>query len=260
MFRFRRGPGTPARTAPGPASAPPSAAAAAVALAASAALLLTACGTQQQGGPPAIRTSETAPGVATATKPCPKMDLSHGGAPPALVQGSIPANTPEAQALARAFSPPKRGGGPYARYADIYSDFIVDQPHGRVVLCVTDLKRGKEWVEAVRRSHPDVDTTRVDLYRGRYAHVRVAAAGERLHDWKKYAHPIHTVSIDGSDLTVGSSPAGAASKEFREQLTKDAGVAVRVEAGSPAEAAGGDMPRGPQPAYRQPNAPAGPSS
>ncbi|MEU8886980.1 hypothetical protein [Streptomyces sp. NPDC048442] len=197
----------------------------------------TACGTDPGSG-----RSDTARPEPGGVRACPTGDLTSRALP--TVDGT-PANTPEARALAEAVDPPKRGTGANAAYYDTYSSMTVDQPVGRVALCVTDLDRGRAWAAAVAKAHPKVDVSRLDLYRGRWSAKEVEAASERI--WrhqKQYAFPIRTTGHDGATgLTVGTTAAGAKSKDFRERLARDAGpVAVRVEAVDELRPAdGGDM-------------------
>ncbi|GHH39274.1 hypothetical protein [Streptomyces candidus] len=200
--------------------------------------LTAACGTE-----PGDR-ADGAPARDLADRVCPVVDATAQDLP---TQDGTPMNTPEASALAAAVDPPKRGTGANAAYYDVYSDLIVDQPAGRVALCVTDLERGRAWRAAVAKAHPEVDVERLDLYRGRWSKKTLDAAGDRV--WrnpKQYAFPLHTLSRDGTKgLTVGTSAEGAKSADFRKQLTENAGgVAVRVEATGPVEALGGDVKRG----------------
>ncbi|MFJ2743619.1 hypothetical protein ACIO3O_28665 [Streptomyces sp. NPDC087440] len=204
----------------------PSACAAAVLVAG----LLVGCGTES------VATPERPGGRA-----CPTDELRPD---PAATE-----NTPEARALADALDPPKRGTGAHAAYDDTYSSMEVDRPRGRVTLCVSDLGRGRAWVAAVRKAHPDVDTGRVDLRLAGWSKKEVDAAGERVRKHaaqyeKEYGFPVSTLSLDGAKgLTVGTSREGAASREFRERLVREAGaVAVRVEV---AHEVGGDLARRP---------------
>ncbi|MFF0744313.1 hypothetical protein ACFYVL_28335 [Streptomyces sp. NPDC004111] len=202
-------------------------------------LLTTGCGTAIVADDPLPEPRTEAPGKPGTAPPCPSPGLSSA-------RGTAGANTPGANALVAALGLREREGAPYTTYADIFSKVIVDHPRGRVALCVTDPVRGEAWVAAAGKAHPGVDTTRVDLYRGRYARHETQAARERLRDWASYPFPIHVVAVDDAGLRVTTSPAGARSKEFREQLTKDAGLAVRVEAGEPVLPLTGDRPRPPR--------------
>ncbi|WP_433546461.1 hypothetical protein ACQPZG_16195 [Streptomyces sp. CA-294286] len=199
--------------------------------------LTAACGTD-----PGHRV-ETAPARDLADRECPGVDATARDLP---AQDGAPVNTPEASALAAAVDPPKRGTGANAAYYDVYSGLIVDQPAGRVALCVTDLERGRAWRAAVAKAHPEVDVERLDLYRARWSQKALDAARDRVwRDPKQYAFPLHTLSGDGTKgLTVGTSAEGAKSADFRKQLTENAGgVAVRIEATGPVEALGGDPKR-----------------
>ncbi|MFJ6696424.1 hypothetical protein ACIQM4_10155 [Streptomyces sp. NPDC091272] len=188
--------------------------------------LSTACGSDPGG-----RTDTVRPRSGDV-RACPTGNPDPRGLPTRDGDGS-PMNTPEARALADAVAPPKRGTGQNAAYYDIYSSMTVDRPPGRVALCVTDPARGRDWVAAAAKAHPGVDFARLDLYRGRWSAKEVQAAGARvLSHAGQYGFPIRTLSQDGATgLTVGTTPAGAASRDFRTRLAGHAGtVAVRVRA------------------------------
>ncbi|HET9655363.1 MAG TPA: sigma factor-like helix-turn-helix DNA-binding protein [Kineosporiaceae bacterium] len=182
------------------------------------------------GGHPAGRTgSAVLPGVQTVAD-CPGLLPPQGF--PVPTPGDTPMNEPQAMALAQAIGDQGRHA-----FADVYGTVIVDQPYGRVALCVTDLARGHALARAAKAAVPGIDLSRLDLFRSRYSEREVLAAMDRvLGRSAPYPHPVYTLSPvnDVSGLTVTTDAAGARSERFRsELLTITGGVPVTLVAGEP---------------------------
>ncbi|MER7466303.1 hypothetical protein [Streptomyces sp. NPDC097981] len=205
-------------------------------LAAATAALLTGCGGAATGSAPAA----PPPPAGQAGPACPGPASGAPDTPPTRINGT-PANTPEATRLSQAVGAQGRGA-----FADVYSTQITDRPPGRVALCVTDLGRGGELLEAARKADPSVDPGRADLYVARYTRRALdAAIGRLTADQGRPAFPLYTFSPapDASGLVVTSTAEGAASKEFRARLEQIAGgVPVTVERGDPVSLLVGDPP------------------
>ncbi|MFJ3880691.1 hypothetical protein ACIPW5_24900 [Streptomyces sp. NPDC090077] len=220
----------------------------AVTLTCIAAALLTGCGAAAGSGPVAKPPAPPAPLSAAPSgspsaggaRPCPGADRSGPGAPPTTIDGT-PANTPEAARLSQAV-----GAQGYGAFADVYGTHTTDRPAGRVMVCVTDLARGRLLLEAARKADPSVDPGRADLYLSRYTHRALMAAVERLTaDQGRPAFPLYSFAAarDASGVVVTSTEAGAASQDLKARLEKiTGGVPVTVERGDPAEALVGSKP------------------
>ncbi|MEW1637305.1 hypothetical protein AB0469_24880 [Streptomyces sp. NPDC093801] len=195
--------------------------------------LLAGCGTSATG--PAA--PAPLPPSATAAAACPVLDRTASAAPPATVDGT-PANTPEAARLSQAVGEQGRGA-----FTDVYGTQITDHPAGRVALCVTDLGRGRQLLEAARKADPSVDPGRADLYLSRYTRRALTEGVARLTaDRGRPVFPLYSFSPaqDASGIRVTSTAEGAASKDLKarlEQLT--GGIPVTVERGDPVTAAVG---------------------
>lgn len=53
--------------------------------------------------------------------------------------------------------------GKRGSYTDTFSALYLDVPRGRVVVCVTNLHRGHQMLQAAKRQHPSIDLHRVTL-------------------------------------------------------------------------------------------------
>ncbi|MFE6843968.1 hypothetical protein [Streptomyces sp. NPDC057686] len=213
-----------------------------------AAVLLTGCGRATPAAPaatppPAPGSAAPAPGSAAPAQDgrCPALDVTARGAEPTATDRSQ-GNTPEGARLSAAI-----GTQGYGAFADVYATQITDQPPGRVVLCVTDLARGRKLLEAVHTADPEADPGRADLYLSPYTHRGLMAAVEKAFQLKD-RFPVYTghASAGATGITVTTSAEGAASKEYKARLeAATGGIPVTLEAGAPVEAltGGGLTPR-----------------
>ncbi|MEV0411515.1 hypothetical protein AB0I68_12115 [Streptomyces sp. NPDC050448] len=209
-----------------------------------AALLLTGCG---RGAPSAAHPPAPGGTPAAGDKRCPALDLTARSAEPAGTAQSE-GGTPEGARLSAAI-----GQQGYGAFADVYATQITDQPPGRVVLCVTDLARGRKLLEAAHSADPEADPGRADLYLSPYTHRRLMAAVDqamRLKD-RFPAYAGHA-SSGATGVTLVTSAEGAASKEYKARLEKaTGGIPVTLEAGDPVGSLVGDrLTRPPVPPTR----------
>ncbi|MFJ5547874.1 hypothetical protein [Streptomyces sp. NPDC093225] len=189
---------------------------------------LTGCGTDE--GPDTSGSS-----LVAAAADCPQWAddpaQDEPAAPPTTVDGT-PANTPEAEALAQAVGDLGRGA-----FADVYAEMRVDSPPGRVLLCVTDLAKGRKLLAAAKEADPSVDPGRADLYLARYGRRQLDAALEKVMGAGEVAGfrvYTGTPEHDASGVVVTTSKEGAASTAFAAEARRLAGeVPVRVLAGEP---------------------------
>jgi hypothetical protein len=158
---------------------------------------------------------------------------------PSSTDATTPSNDPAAEALAQAL-----GAQGHGRFADIYGSLLVDNPRGRVSLCVTDLARGHAMAQAAKAAAPDIDLSRLDLYRARYPQRTIDAVITRLAGpgGPRLAYPVYSwaFSPDASGIQVTTTVEGAASGAFHAALvTATGGVPVTLGVGGPVEP--GDM-------------------
>jgi hypothetical protein len=186
-----------------------------------AALLVAGCAqTAQSAAQPFATKPSTRPVGA-----CPRMDLSR---PQPLT--ATPANDPVAEALSQAIGQQARGA-----FADVYGSQIVDQPLGRVALCVTDLARGRLLAQAAKKASPSIDLTRLDIYHCLYTQRAADAAIAKLVG-KAFEYPVYSYAFspDASGIVVTSTAQGVASQAFHDHLVAAAGsIPVQVTQGSP---------------------------
>jgi hypothetical protein len=171
------------------------------------------------------------PGTAVAYT-CPVWHLN-AYPDPTAADGS-PGNTPQAEALARALDAKGR-----AEFADVYGDLYVDYPPGRVVLCVTDLTRGRAMVQAAERAAPGIDPSRIDLRLCHYSRQGLDQVLDHLgvKDGKIDGFPVYTMTpaLNGSGVGVTTSQQGVDSPVLRRLLLqRSGGVPVTVTKGAPA--------------------------
>ncbi|MFC1434901.1 hypothetical protein ACEZDB_30095 [Streptacidiphilus sp. N1-3] len=200
-----------------------------VLLAGTAAVLLAA-GCAAPGTGLNVRALPSSTGSASA-RPCVGFDPARSG--PLPTASGTPMNTPQAEALAQALDP--KGD---RAFADVYGTMAVDSPPGRVLLCVTDLARGREMAAAAKKEHPGIDLGRLDLELCRYSQRALDAvigrmskatgtefAGFPLYSWSP--------NSDMSGIVVTTTRQGANSKALLQQLTAlSGGTAVTVAAGA----------------------------
>ena len=156
---------------------------------------------------------------------CPRMDLTR---PRSLT--STPANDPAAEALSQAIGQQGRGA-----FADVYGSQIVDQPFGRVALCVTDVARGRLLAQAAKKASPSIDLTRLDIYHCLYTQRAADVAIAKLVN-EAFEYPVYSYAFspDASGIVVTSTAQGAASQAFHDHLVTAAGnIPVQVTQGSP---------------------------
>jgi hypothetical protein len=119
--------------------------------------------------------------------------------------------------LAQAIGEQGRG-----RFADTYGSLIVDNPRGRVSLCVTDLARGRLLARAAKVAAPGIDLARLDIYSCRYAQRTVDAVLARLtaSGAPTFAYPVYSWAFrpDASGIEVTTTVEGAASAKFHAAL------------------------------------------
>ncbi|MCB5165449.1 hypothetical protein LG634_11475 [Streptomyces bambusae] len=158
---------------------------------------------------------------------CPTIEI--GGPAPTTIDGT-PANIEEAMTTSEALA--RIVEAPDSRFADTYGEMINDHPAGRVAVCVTDLTRGRELLAAAQQASPKADLTRADLYTCPFPRRTLEAARDRVSmETGAYSFPVIMVGPGDAcaGLNVGSTAAGAASEGFRAELSKVAGVPVKVE-------------------------------
>jgi hypothetical protein len=190
------------------------------------ALLVAACA---QTVPSAAQPIASKASTHTAVDACPRMDLGR----PQRSPTATPVNDPVAEALSQAIGQQGRGA-----FADVYGSQIVDQPPGRVALCVTDVARGRLMGQAAKEASPSIDLARLDIYHCPYTQREADAAIAKLikNGDKGFEYPIYSYAFspDASGIVVTSSVQGAASQAFHDHLVAVAGgIPVQVTQGSP---------------------------
>ncbi|MFE2482595.1 hypothetical protein [Streptomyces mirabilis] len=111
---------------------------------------------------------------------------------------------------------------------------------GRVVLCVTDVARGRLLAQAAKRAHPAVDLNRLAILPCRYSDrtLQAAVRGLMAHNGPTIAgFPVYQIgpATDHSGIQLQTSQAGSASAALRRYLTLQlGGVAFTVVKGEQA--------------------------
>ncbi len=170
---------------------------------------------------------------------CPSVSVAYSTSAPAPDStGGTPMNTPQAEELAQALGTQGRGA-----YADVFGLLVVDLPPGRVVLCVTDVARGRQLAAAAKRADPGIDLSRLDVFGCAYSERQLAAAVDRMPRRAGESvdgFPLYSFAPAGANagIDVGTSQQGTRSTDLREKLTAlGGGIPVFVVQGSPATAA-----------------------
>ncbi|QMU70978.1 hypothetical protein [Streptacidiphilus sp. P02-A3a] len=152
--------------------------------------------------------------------------------------GATPMNSPQAEALAQALGTQGRGG-----YADVFGLLVVDNPLGRVTLCVTDTARGRQLAAAAKRADPGIDLSRLDIFACPYSERQLDAAMRRMSQRTGATFdgfPIYSISPAGANagIEVTTSQQGAVSASLQLELTAlGGGIPVSEASGSPVTSA-----------------------
>jgi hypothetical protein len=154
--------------------------------------------------------------------------------PPRTAVTQTATNSPGVAALAEALDHQGHGA-----FADAFGVIIVDQPVGRVSLCVINVARGEALAQAAKRASPDIDLSKLDIYRCNYAQRTADDAIARLVTATRnhaFPYPLYgyAFSTDGAAIEITTTSEGATSEQLLSALEQvSGGIPVRIKVGSP---------------------------
>lgn len=186
-------------------------------------------------GAPSVSSASSRSPSGRVTASCPDDVQVQSAASPAAGSGTS-ADTAQAQALAQAVGDEEFN----AAYSDIFGTVIDGYTQGRVVLCVTDMARGRLLAQAAKRAHPAVDLNRLAILPCRYSDrtLQAAVRGLMAHNGPTIAgFPVYQIgpATDHSGIQLQTSQAGSASAALRRYLTLQlGGIAFTVVKGEQA--------------------------